>query len=438
MTTSSERLNRLAIASPCQESWKAMSGDERTRFCSRCQKHVHDLSALEEREIEALIEATQGRFCARITRDRFGRMITREPDVPLFHLPAALSVRRSSPAVAAVVATAVAMTGAGWAQAPVTASVTAPVTSLAGNLAAPGPAHPAGPGGAALYGQVVDGKGNALPGVTVTLRRPKEGWSLVTVSNAQGQFRFLDLPSGVYDVDAQLEGFDFKTAAGLKLGPKIQQIIFTGILSETDTITTTGEVALWTPPPLDKVLRQSHVMVTGTVGPSVTRREMSPGGVREVRTALRVTSVLKGKPRGGTLQIEHYVTPAGSEESLPGDVVLALLDPLEPGDGRPDSLVYLSVDPVHALRSLPADPRLRPELGVDVAGWQAMSYIASATHNRALQELVTQAILQVEAERRQWTAGRRNTAADERLRARIATIDEDLRHRFVQGLSGGS
>src|SRR5436305_13678269 len=100
MTTRSERRDRLAIASPCQESWQGMSGDERTRFCSRCHKHVHDLSALEAREIEALIEATQGRFCARITRDRFGRMVTREPDVPPFHLPAPLSVRRTSPVAA--------------------------------------------------------------------------------------------------------------------------------------------------------------------------------------------------------------------------------------------------------------------------------------------------------------------------------------------------
>ena len=96
----------------------------------------------------------------------------------------------------------------------------------------------------------MDGQGNALPGVTVTLRHSKEGWRLVTVSNAQGQFRFLDFPSGVYDVEAQLEGFDFKTAAGLKLGPKIRQITFTGTLSETDTITTTGEISIWEPLPL--------------------------------------------------------------------------------------------------------------------------------------------------------------------------------------------
>jgi hypothetical protein len=77
------------------------------------------------------------------------------------------------------------------------------------------------------------------------------------------------------------------------------------------------------------------------------------------------------------------------------------------------------------------------ELGVDEAGWRAMSYIASAIHNGALQELVTRAILQVEAARRQWTADSRDTAGAERLRARIAAVDEELRYRFVQVLSGG-
>jgi hypothetical protein len=66
-----------------------------------------------------------------------------------------------------------------------------------------------------------------------------------------------------------------------------------------------------------------------------------------------------------------------------------------------------------------------------------MSYIASATHNGALQELVTRAIQQVEAARRQFAAGRRGKAAEKRLRARTAAVDEELRRRFVQVLSGG-
>ena len=437
MTTRNERRDRLAIASPCQEPWQTMSGDERSRFCSRCQKHVYDLSALEAREIEALIEATQGRFCARITRDRFGRMVTREPDVP-FHPPAALSVRRSSPVAAAVVAAAVGLTGAGWAQAPASIPAPVPAAALARGVAAPSPARPAGQGGTVLGGRVVDEQGTPLPGAAVTLRHSEEGWKFFAVTDAQGRFQFPDVPSGVYDVEAELEGFDFETAAGVKLGPEERQITFTGAAGKTDRITVTmGETWMPASLPLDTVLRESHLMVAGIVGPSVPLRELGAQGVvHEERTTLRITSVLKGKPRGETLQVDHYVIQGQSETLLPGDVVLALLDPLGPAGGRPDSLVYLSADPIHALRPLPADPRLGPELGVDEAGWRAMSYIANATHNGALQDLLTRAILQVEAAQRQWTAGRRDKAAEKRLRARTAAIDEELRQRFVQVLSG--
>jgi len=56
-----------------------------------------------------------------------------------------------------------------------------------------------------LYGSVVDDKGAALPGVTVTLTGA--GAPQVQVTNAQGQFRFLGLPPGTFHLSAQLEGF---------------------------------------------------------------------------------------------------------------------------------------------------------------------------------------------------------------------------------------
>jgi len=56
-----------------------------------------------------------------------------------------------------------------------------------------------------LYGSVVDDKGAALPGVTVTLTGA--GAPQVQVTSAQGQFRFLGLPPGSFHLSAQLEGF---------------------------------------------------------------------------------------------------------------------------------------------------------------------------------------------------------------------------------------
>src|SRR6266545_1061963 len=56
-----------------------------------------------------------------------------------------------------------------------------------------------------LYGTVMDEQGSPLPGVTVTLNGP--GAPAVQVTNAQGEFRFLGLSPGSYQLKAELEGF---------------------------------------------------------------------------------------------------------------------------------------------------------------------------------------------------------------------------------------
>jgi len=86
-----------------------------------------------------------------------------------------------------------------------------------------------------LYGTVTDDKGAALPGVTVTLAG--QGAPQVQVTNAQGQFRFLGLGPGSYDLKAELEGFstiDYpnivinvgrNTTIEVKLSPAVEDVI---------------------------------------------------------------------------------------------------------------------------------------------------------------------------------------------------------------------
>ena len=56
-----------------------------------------------------------------------------------------------------------------------------------------------------LYGTVTDAEGERLPGVTLTLTGAEA--PRIQVSDANGQFRFLDLSPGRYSVKATLEGF---------------------------------------------------------------------------------------------------------------------------------------------------------------------------------------------------------------------------------------
>jgi hypothetical protein len=86
-----------------------------------------------------------------------------------------------------------------------------------------------------LYGTVTDDKGASLPGVTVTLAG--QGAPQVQVTNAQGQFRFLGLGPGSYNLKAELEGFstiDYpnivinvgrNTSIEVKLSPAVEDVI---------------------------------------------------------------------------------------------------------------------------------------------------------------------------------------------------------------------
>ena len=73
----------VRVASPCTESWEKMEGDERQRFCARCQLNVYSLSALTIGELEALVRRTEGRLCGRIYQRGDGTALTRDCPVGL-------------------------------------------------------------------------------------------------------------------------------------------------------------------------------------------------------------------------------------------------------------------------------------------------------------------------------------------------------------------
>jgi hypothetical protein len=71
-------LDRIQVASPCSEGWEDMSGNERRRFCGKCQKHVYNLSAMTSDEAEALVFETEGRICVRFYRRADGTVLTQD------------------------------------------------------------------------------------------------------------------------------------------------------------------------------------------------------------------------------------------------------------------------------------------------------------------------------------------------------------------------
>src|SRR5436305_15007204 len=58
-----------------------------------------------------------------------------------------------------------------------------------------------------VTGRVVDQQGSAVPGATLTAKSPSTGFTRTEVSDAEGLYRLNALPVGIYEVTAELQGF---------------------------------------------------------------------------------------------------------------------------------------------------------------------------------------------------------------------------------------
>lgn len=73
----------LRVASPCSEKWESMQGDERTRFCAKCQLSVHNIRELGEADVVKLLAGATGRVCGRIYQRPDGTVLTKDCPVGL-------------------------------------------------------------------------------------------------------------------------------------------------------------------------------------------------------------------------------------------------------------------------------------------------------------------------------------------------------------------
>lgn len=71
-------LDSITIPVACPESWDAMEGDHRTRFCNKCSQNVHEVSELTTAEAVQLVTGSEKMPCLRLYRRPDGRVMTRD------------------------------------------------------------------------------------------------------------------------------------------------------------------------------------------------------------------------------------------------------------------------------------------------------------------------------------------------------------------------
>jgi len=99
---------------------------------------------------------------------------------------------------------------------------------------------------ARITGTIKDVDGGLLPGVTVAVKSVDTGRVVEAVTNGRGFYRFVDLPTGSYEITAALQGFNTAKMTGVRLtlgsSPTIDFTL--QIARAVETVTVTSEVPL--------------------------------------------------------------------------------------------------------------------------------------------------------------------------------------------------
>lgn len=69
-------LDKIRILNPCEADWDTMKGDNKSRFCERCQKTVYNLSAMTETEATQTVCGPGDPPCVRYAVMSDGRVFT--------------------------------------------------------------------------------------------------------------------------------------------------------------------------------------------------------------------------------------------------------------------------------------------------------------------------------------------------------------------------
>ena len=177
-----------------------------------------------------------------------------------------------------------------------------------------------------IYGRTMAKDGSMLPGVTVTLSGV--GAPHTTVSDAQGNFRFINLSPGTYSIKAELEGMGSATLTGIRVAVNSNaEVDMTLSPSVSEAITVTAEAPLLdvrksgTGASVDRIelenvpsARDPWMVLQSTPGVFVDR--INVGGTQSGQQSVYVS---KGAPRAdGTWNIDGVnITDMGATGSSP-------------------------------------------------------------------------------------------------------------------------
>jgi hypothetical protein len=189
----------LRVATPCNEDWEQMSGNDVVRLCSHCSKHVNFVSQMTEKQARRLVRNSGGKLCVRYIADP----VTKRP---LFAEQLVNITRKRSRAAAGAFSTLLAFAT----QLPAQQTPAERPVAAESQRRETSPAVSAGfsaASGARVSGTITDPTGAVISGAAVRLVLLETGQERNTVSNDEGNYVFEMVAPGRYMLESSSPGF---------------------------------------------------------------------------------------------------------------------------------------------------------------------------------------------------------------------------------------
>ena len=179
-----------------------------------------------------------------------------------------------------------------------------------------------------INGTIRDESGGVLPGVTATLTSPAlQVREIVQVTDAEGAYRFVDLPAGTYHLKFELTGFSTLIREDLRLTigftARVDENMKVGAMSESVTvsgqspivdITSTSASVAFTKEILETVPRGRDLQNVLAMAPGVTQATMDVGGSTLAQRQDTASYGMESQPK---LQYEGMNIAMGADQNTP-------------------------------------------------------------------------------------------------------------------------
>ena len=219
--------------------WNEMTGNDRVRFCSHCEKSVNNISAMTPRKAAKLVMRSNGNLCIRYRVDP-------ETNGPMF-APHLVKIAGRAGLAAGVLGASIAVAQPTFAQgSPLPADNVRVEQVVNGDV---GPAK--------IAGTVTDPQGAVIPFAVVFIVNKDNGDSRWVNADGEGNYEFLDVPAGRYTLKIEAVGFqtleqqDVAVSEGSQLRrnarleiPQIGEVVQVGGNEETESVFLGGVIAM--------------------------------------------------------------------------------------------------------------------------------------------------------------------------------------------------